>query len=311
MQALSESKEVEIHSIFDSSEENLRSALSDFPSAQPVKSYDELLEQKIDGIVIATPSAQHAKQAIEAFEKNIPVFCQKPLGRSASEVSAVLRAAETADCLLGIDLSYRHTAAMESIYREIQSGTIGEIYAIDLLFHNAYGPDKAWFYNPALSGGGCVMDLGIHMIDLALYSLDFPKIESVSSKLFSKGKPLRDRTKEVEDYALSTLRLSNGAVVQLACSWNLSAGVDAIIQANFYGTKGGLSFKNISGSFYHFSAEKYLGTSSSRLCEPPDAWSGRAAVRWVQKLKSSRRFDSSAREFQIVADVLDRIYLNP
>jgi predicted dehydrogenase len=48
------------------------------------------------------------------------------------------------------------------------------VFAVDLVFHNAYGPDKPWFYDPELSGGGCVMDLGVHLVDLALWSLDFP-----------------------------------------------------------------------------------------------------------------------------------------
>jgi predicted dehydrogenase len=53
------------------------------------------------------------------------------------------------------------------------------------------GPDKPWFYDPDLSGGGCVMDLGVHLVDLALWSLDFPRVTSVSSSLMAKGAPWR------------------------------------------------------------------------------------------------------------------------
>ncbi|MFP3541668.1 Gfo/Idh/MocA family oxidoreductase, partial [Pseudomonas sp. SIMBA_044] len=81
-------------------------------------------------------------------------------------VNAVLAAARTADRLLSVDLSYRHTHAMEQIKGLIQSGELGEVRAVDLTFHNAYGPDKKWFYKRSESGGGCVIDLGVHMIDL-------------------------------------------------------------------------------------------------------------------------------------------------
>jgi len=60
-------------------------------------------------------------------------------------------------------------------------------YLADLIFHNAYGPDKPWFYDRTLSGGGCVIDLGIHLVDLALWNLDFPKVMNVTSRLFAPG----------------------------------------------------------------------------------------------------------------------------
>src|SRR5215210_8839874 len=76
-----------------------------------VETLDELLELRLDGLVIATPSALHAEQAQAALERGVAVFCQKPLGRDAGEARAVVDAARRADRLLGVDLSYRHTEA--------------------------------------------------------------------------------------------------------------------------------------------------------------------------------------------------------
>ena len=128
---------------------------------------------------------------------------------------------------------------MRRIRELVQSGELGRVYAVDLVFHNAYGPDKPWFYDPALSGGGCVMDLGVHLVDLALWVLDFPASRASPAKLFAGGEPLGGRHDRVEDYAVATLELATGAVVQLACSWRLQAGCDAVISAAFYGTEGG------------------------------------------------------------------------
>jgi hypothetical protein len=88
----------------------------------------------------------------------------------------------------------------------------GEVYAADLVFHNAYGPDKPWFRDPALSGGGCVIDLGTHLVDLALHLLagagPAVDVESVTARLFTGGRPLDGRTDVVEDFATARIDLA-------------------------------------------------------------------------------------------------------
>ena len=157
------------------------------PGAAVLPSLEALLDHGLDGLVIATPSALHAEQAIAALNRGIAVFCQKPLGRNEGEARRVIEAARRAGRLLAVDLSYRRTAAVEAIAGPIRSGELGEIFAVDLAFHNAYGPDKPWFYDRTLSGGGCVIDLGVHLVDLALWLLDFPAVERVQSRLFAGG----------------------------------------------------------------------------------------------------------------------------
>jgi predicted dehydrogenase len=197
---------------------------------------------------------------------------------------------------------------MRRIREVVAGGELGRVYAVDLVFHNAYGPDKPWFYDPALSGGGCVMDLGVHLVDLALWILDFPQVAAVSGQLFAGGEPLRGRPDRVEDYAIATLELETGTVVQLACSWKLQAGCDAMISAAFYGTEGGAALRNVNGSFYDFTAERLRGTARETLAEPPDAWGGRAAADWATRLAAGARFDLGSERLADVARVLDRIY---
>jgi predicted dehydrogenase len=172
---------------------------------------------------------------------------------------------------------------MQRIKELIQSGELGDIFGVELIFHNAFGPQKPWFYDPVLSGGGCVVDLGIHLVDAALWSLD-TTVVGVTSRVFAQGKPLGDRTDTVEDYAVARLDLANGAVANLSCSWRLHAGRHAVIEAIFYGTNGGASLCNVGGSFHDFIAERFSGTSSERLSGPPDVWGGRAAVEWTRRL---------------------------
>lgn len=104
------------------------------------------------------------------------------------------------------------------------------------------------------------------------------------------------------------LGLAGGVAVQLACSWRLPAGCDAVIEASFYGTRGGATMRNVGGSFYDFAAALHRGTRSQPLCEPPDLWGGRAIVQWAERLAYGQRFDADAEELVTVAEIVDRIY---
>jgi predicted dehydrogenase len=297
---------VEAAAIADPSDEMAGEALKLAPAAKRVEALEGLLDEGLDGIVIATPSALHTEQSIAALERGAAVFCQKPLGRTAGEARSVVDAARSADRLLAVDFSYRFTEGMRQISELVERGALGEIYAADLVFHNAYGPDKAWFYDPALAGGGCVMDLGVHLVDLASWVMGFPRVESVSSHLLSGGQPLGEG--QVEDYAAAQIAFEGGRSVRLACSWRLPAGREAVISASFYGTGGGAALANVDGCFYDFTATHYRGTASETLATPPDDWGGRAAADWARRLASGERFDPEAERLVDVADLIDRIY---
>jgi predicted dehydrogenase len=308
LQALVRSDLVEVVAIVDPVQALAAQAAGITPGAAVLPGMAALLAQELDGLVIATPSALHAAQTIEALTTGVAVFCQKPLGRTAAEIRRVVEAARTANRLLGVDLSYRFVRGIQTMRTLIQAGEIGEIYAVELVFHNAYGPDKAWFYDPVQSGGGCVIDLGLHLVDLALWMLGFPRVLHTTSRLFTHGKPLDIYRTDVEDYAVARLDLDTGATVSLTCSWRLPAGCDAVISAAFYGTQGGLALRNVAGSFYDFMTERFWGTTRQTLHAPPDDWGGRAAVAWARQLALQPQFDPDVAHVVTVAEVLDAIY---
>ncbi len=308
MQALIQSGLAEATTIVDPSPRMIEEAMALSPKARHAEGLDDLLADELDGVVIATPSADHAGQSIRALKAGKAVFCQKPLGRTAGEAQAVVTAAREADRLLGVDLSYRHTSAMQAIRALIESGELGKIFSVDLTFHNAYGPDKSWFYDRRLSGGGCLIDLGVHLIDLVLWCLGDPAVSNVSSRLLRDGKMLTPAAEEVEDFASATFDLDDGTTVRLACSWRLQAGRDAVIEARFFGTNGGCGLRNIDGSFYDLTAERYCGTHMHTLVSPPDDWGGRAALAWARKLTADKGFDEDCETIVSVAETIDRIY---
>jgi len=308
MQAMAATEWGEIAGIADAVSENAVEAGKIAPRAERVKSLDELLDLELDGVVIATPSALHAEQAIRCLERGLAVFCQKPLARTKSETVRVIESAKKSDQLLAVDLSYRFTSGAQRIKQVVESGELGKIFGMDLVFHNAYGPDKDWFYDYRLSGGGCVIDLGIHLVDLAFWLLGDSGMESVSGNLFSNGRKLRAAEAVVEDYANARIELANGPTVNLSCSWKLSAGCDAIIGVSIYGTNGGVKFQNVNGSFYEFRADRYYGTRSEPLASGSEEWGGRAAVDWLKRLTEGERYDCRVETLIQVSEALDRIY---
>jgi predicted dehydrogenase len=307
MDAIARSGLADIACLADPSAEAIAHArTTSAPDAEAVTP-EMVAESDIDGLVIATPSALHADQAIAALERGIPVFCQKPLGRNALEVERAVTAAREAGVLLEVDMSYRWCRAIDAVRRTIHGGEIGSVFSADLVFHNAYGPDKSWFYQPELSGGGCVIDLGTHLVDLVHWILPDASVTRVSAQLFSRGQRWSGRD-QTEDYATATLELSSGATARIACSWNLAAGKDAVIQGFFAGREGSVAFHNVNGSFFDLVAERYRGTSRETLEVPPDEWGGRAAVAWARRVSNGDGFDPVADHLVATARTIDMIY---
>jgi predicted dehydrogenase len=309
LQAIADKNIADIKVISDPNSQYAQEALQLAPEAAVLQSLTELISTDVDGVIIATPSALHAAQSAEAIQAGKAVFCQKPLGRNAAEVKDVVDKAEEMNVLLGVDFSYRFTNGIKALKDVLDSGELGDIYGANLVFHNAYGPDKPWYFDPKLAGGGCVMDLGVHLVDLLVWLLNNPEVAEVGSQLFSRGKKIENPDAEVEDYAVAQMLLNERIAVQLACSWNLPAGVDAVIEVSFYGTNGGVSFKNVNGSFYDFTTERFHGTSRQVISTPGDSWGGKAAIAWAEELAAKgNNFNPEAYQYLKAAEILDKIY---
>ncbi len=134
-------------------------------------------------------------------------------------------------------------------------------------------------------------------------------MERVAATLRAGGAAVRGRASgATEDFAAAQLELAGGTAVQLACSWRLAAGQDCVIEASFYGTQGGAALRNVNGSFYDFTVERFHGTRRETLASPPDAWGGRAAVAWARALARGGRYDPEVESIGKVQATLDRIF---
>lgn len=308
MRAVVDRNIAEVGAVADASADAIAKALEAAPHAKAFGTLEDLLDQELDGVVIATPSGMHAEQALRALERGVAVFCQKPLARTEAETRGVVEAAEVADRLLAVDFSYRYVRGMDEAKKLVQSGELGRIFLADLVFHNAYGPDKDWFYDLARSGGGCVMDLGTHLIDLAHWILGESRSSNLRSMLWRHGERRLPNSGHVEDAATVEWVTPQDAAVRLACSWNLHAGTEAVIEARFFGTEGSVALRNRNGSFYDFTVERCSGTRRSSLADHDTDWGGRALVRWTRQLAVHNRFDPEIKQVIDVARLIDEVY---
>ncbi|HEX9943960.1 MAG TPA: Gfo/Idh/MocA family oxidoreductase [Thermoanaerobaculia bacterium] len=319
LEALAEAGAAEVVALCESVPDRLAEAGKVHPQAARFADYEGLIERaeelNLDGVVIATPNALHAPQTLAALERGLAVFCQKPLALDAREARQMVEAARHADRLLGVDYSYRFTDGATELRRRIQAGELGRIFSLELVFHNAYGPDKPWCYDPRLSGGGALMDLGVHLIDLAFWLLDDPAVRRVRGGVFRRGERLSlgrmapTGQVGVDDFASAWLDLQDGdVIVSLAVSWNAHAGRDCLIRVTAFGTEGGAEFRNVNGSFYDFELERFSGRSGEVVTRESKDWLGRAILDWARRLAESKRFDPEIERSVRVSEVVDGIY---
>lgn len=310
MESVAASGCAHVAAICDAAEDRLAEAAERHEDAATFSEYEAMIEHAeelgLDGVVIATPNALHTPQAVQALERGLAVFCQKPLAMNAAEAREVVDAARRADRLLAVDYSYRYTDGAQALRRMARAGELGTVFHVESVFHNAYGPDKAWCHDPGLAGGGALMDLGVHQIDLPLWILGARGVREVRGRAFRGGRALDGIG--IDDFGVAQLELEGGAHVHLAVSWNAHAGRDCVIRTTLFGTAGGAEFRNIDGSFFDFEVEQFDGRERRRLGSESRDWLGRAILHWVDRLAESPAFDPEVERSVHVAEVVDAIY---
>jgi predicted dehydrogenase len=214
--------------------------------------YREMLTgDVVDAVTVAVPNALHASIVLASLKAGKHVLCEKPLATSPADAEAMVEAAESAGLLLAANMHYRLSAEMQALKRVIEAGTLGEVrYAHVRFLRSADIPGfGSWFTRKELSGGGVLMDVGAHMLDLVLWLLGFPRVEGVACETRAmqgpKGRGLggwgAERVEgglfDVEDFARVRLRLEGGASATVETSWALYANHEERVQ--FVGDEGG------------------------------------------------------------------------
>jgi predicted dehydrogenase len=219
-------------------------------------------EAGLDAVSVATPNKFHAPLSIAALKADLHVLCEKPMAMNAREAEEMLAAAKRAKRNLMINFSYRFSDMSYALKQQVDSGVIGDIYFGRTVWHRRRGIPGfgGSFTTKEMSGGGPLIDLGVHRLDLALWLMGYPEPVSVSGSAYNaiareKAEKAK-KTYTVEDLACGLVKFKNGATLIVEASWALNIQEREHMVTLLCGTKGGLVQKNVGGT-YQFTAEIY------------------------------------------------------
>ena len=216
----------------------------------------------LDAVSIATPNKFHAPLTIAALRRGLHVLCEKPMAMTVREGERMVAAAEQAKRNLMINFSYRFSDMSYALKQQVEAGVVGEIYFGRTVWHRRRGIPGfgGWFTRKELAGGGPLIDLGVHRLDLALWLMGYPEPVAVSGAAHNViAKELARKQRKaftVEDLACGIVKFANGATLMLEASWAVNINEPEHMVTLLCGTKGGLVQKNVGGG-YEFTAELY------------------------------------------------------
>ena len=242
-----------------------------FPKAEMYTDYQALLKNKnIDAVDICTPNYLHSEIAVAAFKAKKHVFCEKPDAVSPEKAIAMKEASEKAGKLLMVMRNNRFSDPSQYAKKFIDAGKMGDIYAARCGWQRRRGiPGKGgWFTTKAQSGGGPLIDLGVHMIDLTVWLMGNPTPVAVSGNVFNKfaggsdssdsansnfGDTIKGGIFDVEDLAMGLIRFDNGAVLQIEFSWASNIKTECRF-VELRGSKAGMMWRD--GNFIEMYGEE-------------------------------------------------------
>jgi predicted dehydrogenase len=248
---------VEIAAFCDINEERLRLMGDTYGVEGRFGSVDAMLKQlpELDAVSVCTWNSEHAPVAIAALNAGKHVLCEKPMATSAAAAQEMLAAAKKSGKLLMIGFVRRFGNDCRILQDFIEKDALGEIYYAKASYLRRNGNPGGWFGDRKRSGGGPLIDLGVHVIDLSRYLMGNRRPVSVYGATFQKlfNRPHIKGAKaytassagtegsavcDVEDLASAMIRFDNGAVLQVETSFSLNIKKnEGVLQ--FFGTKGG------------------------------------------------------------------------
>ncbi len=262
---------VELVAVCDIKVEKAKAAAEKFGVPAFYEDYNEVLEiEGLDAIDICTPNYLHSQIAVKALKKGINVFCEKPDAVSVAEAKKMKAAAEASGKVLMVMRNNRYMACSRFLKQYIEDGKMGDIYAARCGWQRRRGiPGKGgWFTTKEQSGGGPLIDLGVHMIDLTMWLMGNPKPVAVSGCTYTKfadtdvsdsvhsafGEKAANGTFDVEDLAMGFIRFDNGACLQIEFSW--ASNIER--ENRFFelrGSKSGATWRDVENKLKIFSED--------------------------------------------------------
>ena len=232
---LSKIKNAEIKSVAEINKSRLKAVAEKFNIKERYSDYHELLEKSdIDAVIVATPTSLHKDIVIDCLNAKKDVLVEKPIARTVAEADAMLEAAKKNKCKLMVGMNLRFRPDTMLLKTFINSGEIGDPFYARATWVRRRSSDEKWFMKKEEAGGGVIFDLGISLLDLTMWLMDYPAVKSLQTQTYCQN------TKNLEDTAISYIRCNNSKLVNIETSWVLPVDQD-LFRISVFGSKGSVT----------------------------------------------------------------------
>lgn len=237
-----------VQAICDQNEQLLKKCTGEFSVPQAFSNFDEFIQKaEIDAVSLVVPNFLHKPMTLAALDKGWHVMCEKPMAMSTAEAVEMREKVRATGRKFMIHFNQRFRAEHQFFKSIIESGKLGDVYYASAGWRRMRGMPRfgGWFGQKKMSGGGPLIDLGVHMLDLTRWLIGSPKAVTVSASTFAHiGQSLakvQNKEFDVEDLASALIRFDNGSTLALEVSWALNFEEREKVYMELSGTKGGLS----------------------------------------------------------------------
>ncbi|MGY0835868.1 Gfo/Idh/MocA family protein [Aerococcus urinaeequi] len=326
--ALSQVEGVELVAFCDLIEERALAGKAKFGSndSRVYTDYQTMLtEETLDVVHVCTPNASHAELSIAALDAGNHVMCEKPMAKTAEEGRAMIEAAERNGKKLTIGYQNRFRKDSQYLKAICQEGQLGEIYnAKAHAIRRRAVPTWGVFLDEEAQGGGPLIDIGTHALDLTLWMMDNYQPKYVVGNTYRKLADTQNAANafgswdpnefSVEDSAFGYIVMENGASIYLESSWALNTVNSGEAKTTLHGTKGGADMNNgltINGEDHGLLFDKQVIVDPGSV----DFFEGDTydpevaeAEQWIQAIIHDTEPVVKPQEALIVTEILEAIY---
>ena len=229
---LAKFKDINIQSVCDINKNIVKAVAEKFEVPENFTDYKKMLAgSDCDAVIISTPTGTHKQITLDCIREGKDIFVEKPITPTSTEAEEIILEAEKYKVKVMVGMNMRYRPDLMMLKSILSSGEIGKPFYVKCGWLRSQSSIAKWFTVKEDAGGGVIFDLGIVLLDISLWLLDFPVIKSVSTQNYSVN------TKGVEDSSISMIRAEPDSVINLETSWSLPGEKDSFY-LEIHGSKG-------------------------------------------------------------------------
>jgi predicted dehydrogenase len=323
--------QAEVVAVCDVNEQALGEVADDFGIPNTFTSHKEMLKMDLDCVSVCVPNALHRPLVVDCLKAGKHVLTEKPLAVNAREGQKMLDAAEATGKTLMIQFNNRYRPEAQLLKRYVEGGELGDIYfaRCGWIRRNGIPGWGGWFTSKEVAGGGPLIDLAVHMLDMTMWLMGNPEPEICLASTYSVfgpkmqalgpwGTPNKKGKFDVEDMAVGMIKFAGGQTIMLEASW-ASRIRQELVYSTMCGTEAGASLERVFGfdgdddtaidTLELYTQENGVPVNRELIVEPDPAMGRLASVRhFVDCLISGKEPISPGTDGQRIMKILDAMY---